>query len=282
MRAIAATLLFTSLPIYAQERLLQPADLTARNTAATALQSGLDSLRTAGAEKGGASLHAALVKARDCLPARSAALATLEAILQRSTRPELLAAAVAELVDDLTFQPVLEAKLPKDVPGFQALDELELREYPPYRLVRAEMSGSSTAAFWPLFNHIKSHDIAMTTPVQIDYRAEGDRQRRASMAFLYGSPDLGPLGRDGKVDVVDMPATTVITVGSRGLARPSRIAELRTRIEAWLAQSSEWEAAGPMRVMEYNSPFVRGDRRYFEVQIPVQARTTQAGNRPKA
>lgn len=282
MRALAATLLFTSLPMHAQQRLLQPADLTARATAAATLRSGLDGLRSAGAEQGGPRLLAALAMARESLPERSAARATLEAIVARSTSPELLAPAVAGLVAELTFQPALEAKLPADLPGFQALDELELRQYPQYRLVRTEMRGSSSAAFWPLFQHIKRRDIAMTTPVQIDYRSEGDRQRRASMAFLYGSPELGPLGRDGKVEVVDVPATTVISVGSRGLALPDRIAELQSRIEAWLAQSSEWQAAGPMRVMEYNSPFVRGDRRYFEVQIPVQARTGAAAPPSKA
>ena len=32
----------------------------------------------------------------------------------------------------------------------------------------------------------------------------------------------------------------------------------------------EWVVAGPLRTMAYNSPMVRGDRRYFEVQLPVR------------
>ena len=95
------------------------------------------------------------------------------------------------------------------------------------------------------------------------------------MAFLYGSPTLGAAGSDGKVEVVDVPATTVLTIGSRGHDRPSRVAELRARIDAWLAQHPEWRAAGEIRTMGYNSPSVAAERRYFEVQLPVQPRTAR-------
>lgn len=265
-------LLITSMPLSAQERLLQPDDLTARATAASVLRAGLDDFRAGDAAPGGARLAAALNKARALLPEGSAARAALDRILQRRVGPEQLAPSITELCEDLTFRPVLEAGMPEGVPGFRALDELELRSYPAYRMVRAAMKGNSTAAFWPLFQHIKSHSIAMTTPVQIDYRSDGDDRRQASMAFLYGSTALGTPGRDGKVEVVDVPATTVISIGSRGPATPTRIAELHERVKAWIAQSPEWESAGPLRVMEYNSPFLTGDRRYFEVQVPVRAR----------
>ena len=70
--------------------------------------------------------------------------------------------------------------------------------------------------------------------------------------------------------VVDVPATTVLSLGARGHDRPSRIAELREQLEVWLQRQGEWEAAGPIRTMGYNSPSVGGDRRYFEVQLPVR------------
>lgn len=79
---------------------------------------------------------------------------------------------------------------------------------------------------------------------------------RASRQCGHRSRDLGALGRDGKVEVVDVEPMTVLTVGSRGFDRPTRFAELKARLEAWLAQSPEWEAAGPLRVMGYNSPMV--------------------------
>jgi hypothetical protein len=271
LRALFPALLLTSV-LTAQTRLLQPGDLPARQTAAGVLGFGLDSLRRFGPEVGGDRLLAALQTARECLPAGSAARATTDQLLASHRPPAQLARPVQALVDDLTFAPVAEAELPVGVPGFQALDELELRHYPTYRMVRTDMKGGTMGAFWPLFQHIQAKEIAMTTPVQVEYQADGERTREASMAFLYGSPELGPTGKDGKVEVVDVPPVTVLTLGSRGYDRPSRIAELRERLEAWLADHPEWQVAGTIRTMGYNSPSVRSERRYFEVQIPVQPR----------
>lgn len=254
----------------AQDRLLQPGDLPARTTAAAVLQFGLDSWRQGG-EAAGERLLAALATARQCLPAGSSARAEADALAGRHA-DAALARAVRSLRADLVFTPVAEAELPVGVPGFQALDELELRHYPVYRMVRTDMKGGTMGAFWPLFKHIESNEIAMTTPVQIDYAKDGERVREASMAFLYGRPDLGAPGADGKVEVVDVPAVTVLTIGSRGWDRPARVAELRARIDAWLVQHPEWEVAGAMRTMGYNSPSVAAERRYFEVQLPVRPR----------
>jgi len=154
---------------------------------------------------------------------------------------------------------------------------LEMRSYPAYRMVRTGMRSGSTGAFWPLFQHIQKNEIAMTTPVQVDYEAEG--RRATSMAFLYGSPELGPTGKHGRVEVVDVPAMTVLTIGSRGYERPHRIAELHARLLACIDAHADWQAAGPMRTMAYNSPSVGADRRYFEVQVPIRARPAAAAER---
>lgn len=269
MRTFVAawTLLSCSLP--GQDRLLQAEDLPARATAAALLEFGLDTQR--GQPHAAERLRAAVATARECLPAGSAAWRRVDQMLA-SADPDRLRLAAAALQDDLSFQPRSEASLPDGMPGYLALDELELRRYPAYRMVRTDMRGGGMGAFWPLFEHIKQREIAMTTPVQIDYAADDERMRGESMAFLYGSPDLGPTGRDGRVEVVDVPAMTVLTVGSRGYDRQSRIAELRARLEAWLAANPAWVQAGPIRTMGYNSPSVRGEERYFEVQIPVRPR----------
>ena len=271
---IATALLFLTTALTAQDRLLQPDDVAARKAAAAVLAFGIDSWRTLGEGEGSTRLHAAVVTAQQCLPAGSAARTTLDAIAASDKAPKSVASALVDLVEDLTFQPVAEAELPAGMPGFQALDEIELRHYPTYRMVRSGMRGGAMGAFWPLFNHIKEREIAMTTPVQIDYRQDGERQREASMAFLYGSPELGPTGKAGDVEVVDVPEMTVLTIGSRGQDRPARITELRTRLEQWLATHQEWEVAGTVRTMGYNSPSVGGERRYFEVQLPVRKRQT--------
>lgn len=274
--AITTLLVLATAPLVAQDHLLQPGDLAARQTAAALLAFGLDGWRGLGAEPGAERLLAAVNTARQCLPAGSHARATLDAIASAHRAPTAIASDVADRLDDLQFQPVAEAELPQGLPGFLALDEIELRQYPTYRMVRATMRGGAMGSFWPLFNHIKEREIAMTTPVQIDYRHDGERQREASMAFLYGSSTLGPTGKAGDVEVVDMPAMTVLTIGSRGQDRPTRITELRERLEGWLARHPEWELAGTVRTMGYNSPSVRGDRRYFEVQLPVRPRQSAA------
>ena len=257
--------------LLAQERLLQPEDLPARRTAAAVLGFGVASWRELGPEAGGERLVAAIATARQCLPDGSSARVVADELAARHADASTVRATKA-LIADLTFEPLAEAALPEGLPGFQALDELELRHYPGYRMVRTGMKGGTMGAFWPLFTHIKEHEIAMTTPVQIDYGQQGERLREVSMAFLYGSPALGEAGADGKVEVVDVPATVVLTIGSRGYDRPARVAELRARIDAWLAQHPEWQAAGEMRTMGYNSPSVAAERRYFEVQLPVQPR----------
>lgn len=265
----ASSLLPTGL--LAQERLLQSEDLPARRTAAAVLGFGVASWRELGPEAGSQRLVAAIATARQCLPEGSSARAVVDELASRHA-DAATARATKALIADLTFEPLAEAPLPEGLPGFQALDELERRHYPGYRMVRTGMKGGAMGAFWPLFSHIKANEIAMTTPVQIDYGQQGERLREVSMAFLYGSPKLGEAGNDGKVEVVDVPATVVLTIGSRGYDRPARVAELRARIEAWLAQHPEWQVAGEMRTMGYNSPSVAAERRYFEVQLPVRPR----------
>ncbi len=245
-------------------RVLQPGDVEARQAAA-------QQIRSAMSVDDATKFASALRAATEMLPVASAARTRAETLLRSGIDPKALRREAADLVDDLTFRPVAEAGLPTGVQGFQALDELEVRSYPAYRMVRTTMRGGSMGAFLPLFRHIESNEIAMTTPVQIDWSA--DERRATTMAFLYGAPDIGKAGVDGKVEVVDVPATTVVTVGSRGYERPDRVEELRARLAAWIATSPEHEAAGPMRTMVYNSPSVDADRRYFEVQIPLRPRT---------
>jgi hypothetical protein len=260
----------------AQGRLYDPADAPARATAAAVLSYGVAASKSDG-DLGGERLRAAIATACHCLPAGSAARTGADALRTADAGDvKALAKQAAALAGDLSFRPVAEAELPAGVPGFAVLDEIEVRTYPTYRMVKTAMKGGSMGAFWPLFNHIKDNEIAMTTPVQVDYAEDGERQREASMAFLYGSPDLGPLRKDGAVEVVDVPPLTVLTLGSRGYDRKSRVEELRERLEAWLADHPEWQTAGPMRTMGYNSPSVAGARRYFEVQIPIKPKAGKA------
>lgn len=272
MRRILPVLLLLAAVAPAQMRLLQESDLPARRTAAAVLAFGLQGYAADHDAAGLQRLRAAIATAAECLPFGSTARGTADALRRQLGRPSSLAAAAEELRADLAFTPIAEAELPEGVPGFSVLDEVELRHYPTYRMVRTGMKGGTLGAFWPLFRHIQSHDIAMTTPVQIDYRADDERLRQSSMAFLYGSTALGTPGKEGNVEVVDVPAVTVLTIGSRGYDNPTRIAELKQRLEDWLAANPEWQTAGDLRVMGYNSPSVAAAKRCFEVQLPVRRR----------
>jgi len=167
------------------------------------------------------------------------------------------------------FQPIKEAEMPRGFPTYTPVGQIEIKEYPAYR----KASASGPAEFWTLFQHIKQNNVTMTAPVEMDYgdpRATKNNER--SMSFLYERPDQGTPGKQGSVEVSDVPAMTVISIGCRGARTASAIAKAREKLVTWLDQKKgEYLAAGPMRIMGYNSPFVPRDRSFFEVQIPVKA-----------
>jgi hypothetical protein len=126
--------------------------------------------------------------------------------------------------------------------------------------------------FWSLFQHIKRNNVAMTAPVEMDF---GDplapEKNERSMSFLYERADQGALGRQGSVEVVDIPAMTVVSIGCRGTRSGAAIAEAREKLMAWLHEKKgTYVVSGPLRVMGYNSPFVPRDKNFFEVQVPIK------------
>jgi hypothetical protein len=166
------------------------------------------------------------------------------------------------------FQPIKEAELPKGFPAYTPVGQIEIKHYPAYR----KASASGPAEFWTLFQHIKQNNVTMTAPVEMDYgdpRAAQNKER--SMSFLYERPDQGSRGKQGGVEVSDIPAMTVVSIGCRGSRTPPAIAKARDKLVTWLDQKkTDYVSAGPMRIMAYNSPFVPRDRNFFEVQIPVK------------
>jgi len=172
------------------------------------------------------------------------------------------------LADDKPFRPIKEAELPAGFPEYTPIGEVRVKHYPAYR--KAEADSTAGRAFWTLFTHIKKNDIAMTAPVEMTY-AEGDRPKESKMAFLYGRPDLGSTGQQGRVEVLDVPAKTVLSTGVRGPQSAKTVDEARRRLNRWLDENKDrYTAAGQLRVMGYNSPFVPRDRNYFEVEIPIR------------
>lgn len=219
---------------------------------------------------------------------------------------------VLRLFGDETMKPVLEngeyrlpelgmlveAPLPEGYPAPTPPGMIELKTYPSVRRAEYSAKGSSNfgmnVGFWPLFNHIKSRDIAMTSPVEMDYKPSGDRTPLApmqdaegswTMSFLYRKADLGPTGADGRVKVVDTPEVTVISIGMRGGYGMGAVNSGMEALSTWLASQSEWEAVGDPRGLNYNGPQVPMKNKWSEVQIVVRrkdATITPASAAPPA
>jgi NADH dehydrogenase [ubiquinone] 1 alpha subcomplex assembly factor 1 len=210
--------------------------------------------------------------------------AAIEAIVEAGrwralTEPDLafpwLESELNGLLDDLEFEPVLEADLPLGFPAPTPVREIELKQYPAYRSVSADLGGlGSGGAFWKLFTHITSNDIAMTAPVEMSYATADDGLRETKMAFLYGDPEIGTPGLDGVVEVKDATSGWVVSIGCRGRETDAKVSEAQAQLLAWIATRPELKTDGALRVMGYNSPMVRGERRYFEVQLPVLRKAT--------
>jgi len=166
------------------------------------------------------------------------------------------------------FQPTKEAEMPRGFPGYTPVGRIEVKQYPAYR----KASTSGNAEFWTLFLHIKQNDVQMTAPVELDYgEPRGEKLKERSMSFLYERPDQGAAGKQGAVEVVDVPAMMVISIGCRGARNAASLTEAREKLIHWLDEhKAEYAAAGPLRAMGYNSPFVPREKNFFEVQIPVK------------
>lgn len=160
-----------------------------------------------------------------------------------------------------------EAKQPEGFPKPGKVGEIIVKSYPAYRAAVIKRSdGSQNRMFRTLFNHIKKNDINMTAPVEMTF----DNRGETSMAFLYRSADLGKLGKDGEVQVLDIPAGKVVSIAVRGDYTKENWQANIGKLEEWLSNNNQWEAAGPSRYLGFNSPFVPKFLRYGEIQIPIR------------
>ena len=125
-----------------------------------------------------------------------------------------------------------ESPLPIGYVAPTPAEAVEIKTYPSVR--RAEFASSNlwipdlmgvSRAFWALFNHIKSNSIPMTSPVEMNFNGLststgffGTTSAKSwTMAFLYRTPALGPIGSTPSgVVVVDSTEVTVISIGVEG------------------------------------------------------------------
>jgi hypothetical protein len=188
-------------------------------------------------------------------------------------------------------QAMIESPLPIGYPEPTPFGAIDVKEYPSVR--RAELTSKDdsgngmVAGFFPLFNHIKKRDIAMTAPVEMDYpglykdfmKDEPAEQGETKMSFLYRSAKQGPVGEDGNIVVRDAAAVTVLSIGAKGAFDAAQ--EFDT-LRTWLKGQDEWEVAGDPRMFIYNGPFVDPNWRWSEVQVPIRRRGEAATAVPLA
>ncbi|MEM9417591.1 MAG: heme-binding protein [Planctomycetota bacterium] len=163
----------------------------------------------------------------------------------------------------------IEAELPLGYPQPGPAYQVMLKQYPAYRAARADGGN----AFRKLFNHIQKHDIAMTAPVEMTLDAPQEEDpgvARMDMLFMYADPDMGEIGPDVDVEVIDLPPVQVLTLGFFGNANRSQVNDALAMLARHLEADPDWVAAGPPRLLGYNSPMVPARNRYSEVQIPVK------------
>lgn len=133
----------------------------------------------------------------------------------------------------------LEAPIPDGYVPPTPENCVEIKSYPSVR--RAEFDSSNlwwpdfmgmgqNRAFSPLFKHISSRNIPMTSPVEMNYHnlastvgfLQSANPSDWTMSFLYKTSTLGPVGpAENDINVVDTAPVTVISValtGSYGLS----------------------------------------------------------------
>lgn len=177
--------------------------------------------------------------------------------------------------------------LPEGYPAPSPPDAIELKFYPMVR--RAGIGGTMAPdwgmnfAFFPLFNHIKRREIAMTSPVEMNYYGlgapEAVKPESWIMSFVYRKPELGPDGvdaKDSRILVEDIPPMIVVAVGMRGPYKLSLVNRGIARLRDWLSNNSEWEEADDPRALFYNGPEMDSRDKWSEVQIPVRRRSPVA------
>lgn len=170
----------------------------------------------------------------------------------------------------------IDTHLPDGYPAPTPPGSIDIKSYPSVRL--AEVQGASSPdggmnkAFWPLFQHIKKHDIAMTSPVEMNYQNldENNTPDAWSMAFLYRTPDLNETGTEGNITVRDADPVTVLSLGAKGDYSMSLVNTAREQLQSWLDQNPQWVSDGEWRALYYNGPSLFWWNKWAEVQIPIR------------
>ena len=151
------------------------------------------------------------------------------------------------------------------------VDTIEIKTLPASRLLKAtaedaDYFAASNRLFGPLFRYISENNIKMTSPVEAEIEP-------GEMIFYLGS-DVSEreFASTNAVEVFTVPPRTVLSLGQRGGYSEERFRAGVEALENWLAQQTDWQAAGPARAIYWHGPSTPGFMRRAEVHIPVVPR----------
>lgn len=171
----------------------------------------------------------------------------------------------------------MSAYLPSGFPKPAKIGVIEVKQYPQYRAVtythEGDLRQATGAAFNPLFQHISSNQIAMTTPVEARYTAipgQAEVAPQAEVSFLYPAPNIAPGSVSPVVTVTDTPPMTVVSIGIQGAYSWESYEKNLQKLQDWLREHPEYTRVGPPRRFFYNSPMTAESLKISEVQIPIE------------
>lgn len=197
----------------------------------------------------------------------------------------LVFGAIAIPLTLFAIKKAMSAPLPVGFPAPTAHDVIEVKQYPAYRSgtysYEGNLSDATSYAFNPLFRHISSNNIAMTTPVEARYPSAtldqpSDRPLRsgsAKVSFLYSNNNINPQQIAPDIEVEDHPPMLVVSLGVQGAYGYDQLQSHIAKLKAWLANHPEYEIVGEPREFLYDSPYTPAYLKRREVQIPIRRKT---------
>ena len=171
------------------------------------------------------------------------------------------------------------APLPEGFPELTAPNQIEVKQYPSYRAAtyetKGDLSQAANQAFSPLYQHISSNNISMTAPVETLYPAstlEGSTSGEAEVSFLYRSREIVPAEIADNIELKDIPAMTVVSLGLKGAYSYESYQQGLKRLSSWLEKNPDYQRVGNPRRFFYDGPYVPDGMKRSEIQIPIEKR----------
>lgn len=173
---------------------------------------------------------------------------------------------------------VNEAPLPEGFPPPSEVGKIVEKTYPAARTYWAK--GTVNTAFWRCFSHLKQKKHEMTAPVVWEYDHRDPEEPKLlkllsdpvtveRLHFILEDPTLDEVGEAGAVTVADMPKQRVLSIAYQGKLTAEAVHRCEKKLQEELEQRDDVKSAGQPRIFGYNSPMVKAEKRYWDIQLPI-------------